>query len=109
MTTPRDRRVVVWKAIRCSTAGTDDPPKASPMSHVDLHCHLLPGLDDGAKTLDAALAHARRLDADGVHDVACTPHVKTRVFRGVALPELADRRAALQVELDAAGLDVRLH
>jgi protein-tyrosine phosphatase len=93
MATPPHRAVVVWKA----------------MSHVDLHCHLLPGLDDGAATLDAALAHARRLDAEGVHDVACTPHVKARVFRGVDLPELAERRAALQDAIDAAGLHVRLH
>ena len=76
---------------------------------MDLHCHLLPGLDDGARTLDAALAHARRLDAEGVRDVACTPHVKTSVFRHVPLAELADRRSALQATIDAEGLRVRLH
>jgi tyrosine-protein phosphatase YwqE len=32
---------------------------------VDLHCHILPGLDDGARTTGDALAHARRLDAAG--------------------------------------------
>jgi protein-tyrosine phosphatase len=79
------------------------------MSYVDLHCHLLPGLDDGAATLDAALTHARRLDAEGVRDVACTPHVKASIFRHVALPELAPRRAALQAAIDAEGLRVRLH
>jgi protein-tyrosine phosphatase len=79
------------------------------MAHADLHCHLLPGLDDGARSLADALAHARRLEADGVHDVACTPHVKSRVFPGVALEELAPRRRALQAEIDAAGIDVRLH
>jgi protein-tyrosine phosphatase len=79
------------------------------MSYVDLHCHLLPGVDDGARTLDAALAHARRLDAEGVRDVACTPHVKTRVFPRVSLPELDARRAGLQAAIDAEGLRVRLH
>jgi protein-tyrosine phosphatase len=79
------------------------------MSHADLHCHLLPGLDDGAATVDAALAHARRLDAADVRDVACTPHVKHASFPGVPVEELAGRRAALQAEIDAAGLDVRLH
>jgi protein-tyrosine phosphatase len=79
------------------------------MSYADLHCHLLPGLDDGATTVDAALAHARRLDADGVRDVACTPHVKTDAFPDVPLDELAARRAALQAAIDDAGLDVRLH
>jgi protein-tyrosine phosphatase len=79
------------------------------MSYVDLHCHLLPGIDDGAATSSDALAHARRLDAEGVRDVACTPHVKSRVFPGVALDELAGRRAALQEAIDADGLGVRLH
>lgn len=79
------------------------------MSHVDLHCHLLPGIDDGAATLDDALAHARRLSAEGVRDVACTPHVKASVFPSVDLDELAGRVAALQAAVDAEGLKVRLH
>jgi protein-tyrosine phosphatase len=79
------------------------------MSYVDLHCHLLPGIDDGAATMDDALAHARRLDAEGVRDVACTPHAKARVFPAVDLDELAARRAALQTAIDAVGLRVRLH
>jgi len=79
------------------------------VSYVDLHCHLLPGIDDGAATTADALAHARRLDAEGVGDVACTPHVKARVFPAVAPSEVAGRVADLQGEIDAAGLDVRLH
>jgi protein-tyrosine phosphatase len=45
------------------------------MSYVDLHLHLLPGADDGAHDEAAALAHARRLAAEGVRDVTVTPHV----------------------------------
>jgi protein-tyrosine phosphatase len=78
------------------------------MSYVDLHCHLLPGLDDGAKTMDETLRHARRLHAEGVRDVACTPHVK-RHHHYVVLSELAERRAAAQRAIDAEGLRVRLH
>jgi protein-tyrosine phosphatase len=79
------------------------------MSYVDLHCHLLPGLDDGAATMADALVHARRLDAEGVRDVACTPHVKTGCFPGVPNPELPERVAALQAAIAAEGLHVRLH
>jgi protein-tyrosine phosphatase len=79
------------------------------VSYVDLHCHLLPGIDDGAKTMEATLEHARRLHAEGVRDVACTPHVKRAHFPRVPLTELADRRAEAQAEIERAGLGVRLH
>ena len=42
---------------------------------IDLHCHLLPGIDDGPPTLEAALALARDLVLDGMSHVVCTPHV----------------------------------
>jgi len=45
------------------------------MSYVDLHLHLLPGVDDGAQDEAASLAHARRLAAEGVREVTVTPHV----------------------------------
>jgi protein-tyrosine phosphatase len=41
---------------------------------VDLHSHILPGLDDGAKTLDDSLAMAEDAIADGITHVVGTPH-----------------------------------
>jgi protein-tyrosine phosphatase len=79
------------------------------VSYVDLHCHILPGVDDGARTMDDAVHHARRLDAEGVRDVACTPHIKRDDFPGVRLDELAGRRREAQAALDADGVRVRLH
>jgi protein-tyrosine phosphatase len=79
------------------------------MSYTDLHLHLLPGIDDGARTTSDALRHAGRLAAEGVRDVACTPHVKRAMFPRVCLDELAERRAALQAAIDGAGLGLRLH
>jgi protein-tyrosine phosphatase len=40
----------------------------------DIHCHCLPGLDDGARTLEEALALGRALVEDGVMTVIATPH-----------------------------------
>lgn len=40
----------------------------------DIHCHLLPGLDDGPDTLEQALAMADAAIADGITHVVCTPH-----------------------------------
>ncbi len=41
---------------------------------VDIHCHLLPSIDDGASSLDEALAMARMAVADGIGTVIATPH-----------------------------------
>ncbi len=55
---------------------------------IDLHCHILPGIDDGAVDLDDSLAMARLAAEDGVHYICATPHirhdhdVKVREIRG---------------------------
>ena len=43
---------------------------------IDLHSHVLPGLDDGAADLDAALEMARAMAESGVRVVCATPHVR---------------------------------
>jgi protein-tyrosine phosphatase len=79
------------------------------MSYVDLHCHILPGLDDGAATMEETLRHARRLQAEGVRDVSCTPHIKRAHYPDLVLSELAARREEAQQAIAAEGLGVRLH
>src|SRR5206468_7263685 len=44
---------------------------------IDLHTHLLPGVDDGAATQEISLDVLRRFAAEGVRLVACTPHLRT--------------------------------
>ena len=44
--------------------------------YVDLHCHLLPGVDDGARTPADALEMARALVEVGVTTVAVSPHAR---------------------------------
>jgi len=43
---------------------------------IDLHSHILPGVDDGPTTLQESLEIARRAAADGVRVIAATPHVR---------------------------------
>jgi protein-tyrosine phosphatase len=43
---------------------------------IDIHCHLLPGIDDGARNVDDALAMARAAVADGIHFSVMTPHIQ---------------------------------
>ena len=42
---------------------------------IDLHCHMLPGIDDGAPDEATALEMARIAVADGIRFTACTPHI----------------------------------
>lgn len=41
---------------------------------VDIHCHILPGLDDGPKNVDESLAMLRMASADGIRTIVGTPH-----------------------------------
>jgi protein-tyrosine phosphatase len=43
---------------------------------IDLHSHVLPGVDDGARTLEDSIELARALEAGGVELLAATPHVR---------------------------------
>jgi protein-tyrosine phosphatase len=45
---------------------------------IDLHCHLLPGIDDGPGTLEEALALARAAAAGGTRTMIATPHIDHR-------------------------------
>lgn len=51
---------------------------------IDLHCHLLPGIDDGASDLATALAMARIAVADGIRLTACTPHIYPGLYENDA-------------------------
>lgn len=49
-------------------------PVPDPEPFVDIHCHLLPGLDDGAAGWDESLAMAELAVAEGISTVVATPH-----------------------------------
>ncbi|TYO98335.1 protein-tyrosine phosphatase [Geothermobacter ehrlichii] len=72
---------------------------------IDLHCHILPGVDDGPADLEGALAMARRAAADGIRVLAATPHVP---LCGLGMEEIAARVAELQAVFDREGIGLRL-
>ncbi|NQX60412.1 tyrosine-protein phosphatase [Paenibacillus qinlingensis] len=41
---------------------------------IDTHCHILPGLDDGARTWDEAIEMAQYASSQGIHTIVATPH-----------------------------------
>jgi protein-tyrosine phosphatase len=77
------------------------------LGFVDLHSHVLPGLDDGSPDPETSLAMIRGLAALGFDTVCATPHQKTGQF----LPPLDAIRRAHQATADqlaAAGVGIRL-
>jgi protein-tyrosine phosphatase len=67
---------------------------------LDIHCHILPAVDDGPRTLEEALAVARFCVRDGITHITATPHCHRhlRLLRADILPHVAGFNAALQSE-----------
>src|SRR5438876_3788708 len=74
---------------------------------VDIHCHILPGVDDGASDMDASLAMASRAVEDGIDTIIATPHwpLETDPVPGSRVLELT---AEVQAVLDEEKIPLRL-
>lgn len=73
---------------------------------IDIHCHILPGIDDGAVDLTESLAMARIAYQDGIRHIVATPHFNT-IFH-VPKPVVVNKVRMLQKELDKAGIALTL-
>ncbi|KOR27591.1 capsular biosynthesis protein, partial [Achromatium sp. WMS2] len=74
---------------------------------IDLHCHILPGIDDGAKTLEQALEMARIAEQDGITHTACTPHAYPGVYENEAKGIFA-AVSSLQQHINDSGIKLKL-
>jgi protein-tyrosine phosphatase len=82
---------------------------------IDLHCHILPNIDDGAKDLETALAMAAMAVDDGIVTVVCTPHILPGVYANTAdgiaaaVGALSDALAEASIPLHlTTGADVHM-
>lgn len=82
---------------------------------IDLHCHVIPGVDDGPATVEDSLALCRAALAAGTTRIIATPHVNwtypdvdaAAVHEGVAAVNAALADAAIEVEVDT-GAEIAL-
>jgi protein-tyrosine phosphatase len=74
---------------------------------IDIHCHILPGIDDGAKDMDEALALIYLAVADGVTRIVVTPHLHFGRFENY-LPVIQASFLALQQAVGEAGIVIEL-
>lgn len=82
---------------------------------IDVHCHILPGLDDGAADITETLALLRLAVADGIQRMVATPHINpgyfdnTQATISAALAKVRDVLQQEQIPLQiAAAAEVRL-
>ena len=74
---------------------------------IDVHCHLFPGIDDGPRTLDAAIALARRAVAGGIVTALVTPHILPGRYDNT-LSGIREAAAHFRAELDARDIALAL-
>ncbi|HEX4124993.1 MAG TPA: CpsB/CapC family capsule biosynthesis tyrosine phosphatase [Tepidisphaeraceae bacterium] len=77
------------------------------IGRIDVHNHLLPGIDDGCKTVEESLTCARRLVEAGYTHVFCTPHIWPSL-PGNTVSAIAAATRALQSAIDVAGIGLTL-
>ena len=73
---------------------------------IDLHCHILPGLDNGPRDMSDARAMAAQAAADGIAVVCATPHVGRAAAGLLAALPVARQRLAQALDADGCELVV---
>jgi protein-tyrosine phosphatase len=82
---------------------------------IDIHNHILPGLDDGARNWEQSLAMARIAVADGIKEIVCTPHWAPGIYANTrgpildAVDEFREKLSENNIPLEAhPGAELRL-
>ncbi len=73
---------------------------------IDLHCHILDAIDDGARDADDSVGMARQAETDGIEAVCATPHI--RHDHDVRIEELAGRVRGLNARLEQELVAVKI-
>ena len=74
---------------------------------IDVHCHMLPAIDDGARDLSMALQMAEMAVADGISRTVCTPHIYPGLFENTH-ESIRQATADFQQELKTAGIALQV-
>lgn len=74
---------------------------------IDLHCHILPGIDDGAENIEASIAMAEKAISQGITHILCTPHHNNGRYENPK-DSVIHSVSVLQTELDKRNLNLTL-
>lgn len=75
---------------------------------IDLHCHILPGLDDGPASLEESLAMASAAVASGIDTVVATPHTLNSVYTN-HIDRIEEQAGELRQALDEREIPLMVH
>jgi protein-tyrosine phosphatase len=75
---------------------------------IDLHCHILPGIDDGARSLEEAVEMAKIAEAEGIERIVATPHLFRQDLMHEDLGTIEKTRQLLTRNLEAANIQVEI-
>ncbi|MBF0587567.1 MAG: capsular biosynthesis protein [Magnetococcales bacterium] len=89
-----------------STMAIDAPSRHQ--GYIDLHCHILPGIDDGAENLEMALEMAQMAVDHGTSAIMATPHIIPGVFNNT-LSAIRKRAEAFRIELKKAQINLTIY
>jgi tyrosine-protein phosphatase YwqE len=78
-----------------------------PDNHVDIHSHLLPGIDDGAKTFEDTLKLTKALQGFGISQLITTPHVIQTIWENSA-DQIETKKAETVIELEKHQITIPL-
>ncbi len=76
---------------------------------IDLHIHILPGVDDGSQDMETSLAMARLAAQSGVKHMAITPHSMKGIYDNFVSDELEKNYRTLQHALKEQQIDLQLY
>ncbi len=75
----------------------------------DIHCHILPDIDDGADSLQTALMMAAQAADDGITKIIATPHINwSHRYSGNSFDKVRDTVKQFQDELYKAGIPIKI-
>ena len=74
---------------------------------IDIHTHILPGIDDGAKDLTESLALLKLAENDGITHMVATPHIHMGRFNN-AIAQIKNDLQSLKLEAHKEGINVKL-
>jgi len=74
---------------------------------VDMHSHVLPGIDDGAKNPEESIELVKKMMALGIKKIIATPHIMADYYRNTA-ETINDALALLKTELEKQNIDIEV-